>query len=489
MAPVDQKKLSRREFLRLTTALAATPMVGSFTEMALAAGPFNDYRALVCVFLLGGNDSHNMIVPLDGRYASYASNRGPLALPQASLQANAITDAVQGSFGLHPRLVKTAALYTGGRLAIVNNVGILLRPTSKSDYQNKFQLPPQLFSHSDMQMHWHTMHPQAPALSGWGGRLGDLLQSSNNEQLLVSVATASSSLFLKGGQSVVHQIGTWRPNSASSTIVQRIRAWRDWDVTRSNPQALYESSLVMPRRNLLEAQFGQIANRSVSTNDLLLETLYSGPVNGNYTEQFPITTPYPASNNLAAQLRSVAMMIAARSALGVKRQIFFVAMSGFDNHSDQYDTSSSARRPAAGEPAILYGKHADLLEQLDDALKAFYDTTVELGVQNNVTTFTASDFGRTLTSNGKGSDHGWGGHHFVLGGAVRGGQLYGSFHNLQVGSGNPSDAGQGRLIPAYSCDQYAATLGKWLGASPSELGNVLPNLGNFSGQTDLGFML
>lgn len=489
MRPVDLRKLPRRDFLRLTGALAAAPFLGSLTEAALAAGPFNDYRALVCIFLLGGNDTHNVIVPLDSRYGTYATVRGPLALPQTSLQGNAIVDATQGNFGLHPRLLKTAGLYASGRLAIVNNVGILLRPTSKADYQNKFQLPPQLFSHSDMQMHWHTMHPQAPAISGWGGRLGDLLQSANNGELLVSAATSNSSLFLKGSQSVVHQIGTWRPNSPSSTIVQRIRAWRDWDVSGSNPQGLYESSMTAPRRNLLEAQFGQIANRSISTNDLLLDTLYTGPVSGNYTERFPITTSYPANNNLAAQLRSVAMMIAARSTLGVKRQIFFVAMSGFDNHSDQYDTSSSTRRPATGEPAILYGKHADLLEMLDDALKAFYDTTVELGVQNNVTTFTASDFGRTLTSNGKGSDHGWGSHHFVLGGAVRGGQLYGAFHNLQVGAGNPLDAGQGRLIPNYSSDQYAATLGKWLGVTPSELATTLPNLGNFSGQTDLGFML
>ena len=181
-------------------------------------------------------------------------------------------------------------------------------------------------------------------------------------------------------------------------------------------------------------------------------------------------------------------MIAQRQALGVKRQIFFVTAQGsFDNHSDQFDTSGSAIQPPAGAPAILYGKHADDMGWLDAALKAFYDATVELGVQNNVTTFTGSDFGRTLTSNGKGSDHGWGSHHFVMGGAVQGGKIFGTFHNMQVGAGNPADAGQGRLIPSFSLDQYAATLSKWMGASPTDLNGVFPNLQNFP-VTDLGFL-
>ena len=428
-----------------------------------------------------------MIVPLDARFTDYTTNRGPLALPQSNLAANGITDSVQGSFGMHPRLQKTAALYRSGKLAVLSNAGILVKPTTKAEYQAGVQLPPQLFSHSDMQMHWHTAHPQAPAVDGWGGRLGDLLQSANAGQVLVSLSTASSSLFLKGNASVVQQIGTWVPNNTSSTIVQRIRAWRDWDVNGANPQAVYENSVKMARRNLLEDQFGDVATRSLTLNDLILQSLYSGPVNGAYTELHPINTPYPSGNSLAAQLRSVAMMIAARQTLGVKRQIFFVGMSGFDNHSDQYDTSASTIKPGAGDPAILFGKHADLLEQLDNALKAFYDTTVELGVQNNVTTFTASDFGRTLTSNGKGSDHGWGSHHFIIGDAVKGGQIYGNFNNLLVGTGNPSDAGQGRLIPDFSTDQYAATLSQWMGASGTELNTVLPNLANFS-VTNLGFM-
>jgi uncharacterized protein (DUF1501 family) len=479
----------RRRFLKLLGAGSAAPLLVALTRFADAAGPFNDYRALVCVFLYGGNDAHNMIVPLDSRYTTYAANRGPLALPQPSLQANAIVDPIQGSFGLHPRMTQLPGLFTSGRLAVVSNVGVLLRPTLKSDYQTKSQLPPQLFSHSDMQSHWQTADPQSPVLDGWGGRLADVIGGSNTGVLPVSISTASAGVMLKGEVGVAHQIGAYN-SSPRTTIVQRIRAWRDWDTTQAKPQAVYENAIVMARSNLLEDQFGDIAARSVQINDTILNALYSGPDgSGNYAQLYTINTVFPTGNSLAAQLRSVAMLIAARAALGVKRQIFFVSAGGtFDNHSDQFDASSSVLKPAAGDPLILFGRHADQLGQVDSALRAFYDATVELGVQDKVTTFTASEFGRTLTSNGKGSDHGWGGHHLVLGGAVAGGKIYGTFHNMQLGAGNPADAGQGRLIPSYAVDQYAATLGKWMGATAAELATVFPNLVNFAGATDLGFM-
>ncbi len=490
MRTFDLKKMQRRDFLKLLGAVGATPLMGALSELAYGAGPFNDYRALVCVMLPGGNDSHNMIVPLDGRYSAYAANRGPLAIPQSYLQVNAVNDPWQGSFGFHPRMSKTAALFKAGRLAVQTNVGPLIQPTTKADYSKRVQLPPQLFSHSDMTEYWHTAHPQAPALTGWGGRLGDLLQSANNNGLLVSVTTASAGVLLKGNSAVAHQIGTYRPTQPNTPIVQRIRAWRDWDVNGANPQAVYQNSVTMARRNLLEDQFGDIATRSLKINDQLLAVLYNGPAsNGTYTQKTTLDTALPANNPLAAQLRSVAMTIAARQALGVQRQLFFVSLgSSFDTHSDQYDTAYSTLKPQTGDPASAFGKHADLLGQLDDALKFFDDVTSELGVHNQVTTFTESDFGRTLTSNGKGSDHGWGAHHLIVGGAVQGGQIYGTFHNLQVGVGNPDDAGQGRLIPAYSVDQYAATLARWMGATPGDLNAVFPNLANFGSLTDLGFM-
>jgi uncharacterized protein (DUF1501 family) len=489
MRHFDIRKMKRREFIKLLGGITAAPLMGPLSELAYGAGPFNDYRALVCVFLFGGNDSHNMIVPLDGRYATYAANRGPLALPLANLQANSVTDSVQGSFGLHPRMTQTRALYNAGKLAVLSNVGILLRPTTKADYNTKNQLPPQLFSHSDMQDHWETSYPQAPVNDGWGGRLADLIQSANTGELSVSVSTASSGVFLKGEAAFATQIGTYNAASPGTPIVQRITAWRDWDVNGANPQAVYSSGITMARNNKLEDQFGDVAARSVDINNFILNALYTGPdAGGHYAEKIPLATVFPAGNPLAAQLRSVAMMIAQRNALGVKRQIFFVSVGGsFDNHSDQFDASSSTLKPPTGAPPILYGKHADQLQQLDAGLKAFYDATVELGVQNNVTTFTESDFGRTLTSNGMGSDHGWGGHHLVMGGATLGGKIFGTFHNMQIGAGNPADSGQGRLIPSYSVDQYAATLSKWMGANATDLDSVFPNLHNFP-TTDLGFL-
>jgi uncharacterized protein (DUF1501 family) len=478
------RDMSRRQFLRLVGGIAATPLAGALSEVAYGAGPFTDYKALVCVFLFGGNDAHNMIVPLDGRYATYASNRGPLALPQTSLAANAILDATQGSFALHPRMARTGELYRNGKLAIVSNAGILVRPTTKFDYQNRLQLPPQLFSHNDQQGHWLTCRPQVPATTGWAGRLGDLVQSANTGQVSVSIATTASSIFLKGDATAGYQVGAY---ASATPIVQRVRAYRSFDGA-SNTQAVFASTLTMARSNILEDQYGDIAAGAVQMNDIVLNAIYAGPdANGAYAERYAFNTAFPTDELLASQLRSVAMMIAARQALGVKRQIFFVSLGGFDNHSDQFDAATSALRPGAADPAIMFGKHADLLGQLDAALKAFYDATVELGVQNNVTTFTASDFGRTLTSNGKGSDHGWGAHHLVMGGAVKGGKIYGTFHNMQVGAGNPADAGQGRLIPDISVDQYAGTMARWMGASSADLNVVFPNLANFN-QVDLGFM-
>lgn len=477
---------SRRRFLQAMGGIASLPLVGALSEAALGAGPFSDYRALVCVFLYGGNDSHNMVVPLDARYPVYAANRGPLALPLSSLQATAIADPVQGAFALHPRMTRAASLYRAGKLAVVSNVGVLVRPVTKADYERNLHLPPQLFSHDDMQESWATCTPGSLTKEGWGGRFADLLQASSAGPMPIGVATGASGVFFKGFQTAGQEVAAYR--SATVPIVQRIRAWREGDVL-AKPQAVYQSLLAAARTNLLQQQYGEMAARTVAANDFVLGALYNGPDGaGRYAERFPLTTAFPAGNPLAAQLRSVAMLIAARQALGVKRQIFFVFVGGsFDNHSDQFDATYSPLQPGPGAPSILFGTHADLLLQLDTAVQAFYDATVELGVANQVTTFTASDFGRTFTSNGKGSDHGWGSHHMVVGGAVKGGRLYGTFHNAQLGAANPVDAGQGRLIPDFGVDQYGATLARWLGATGGDLGTVFPNLGHFA-TADLGFM-
>jgi uncharacterized protein (DUF1501 family) len=487
----------RRRFLQAMSAAAAMPMMGSLMQSAFAAGPFNDYRALVCLFLFGGNDSQNCIIPLGGEYAGYAAGRGNLAIPSASTLA--INPNIAGrSFGFHPSLPGLANIFnTDRKLAVASNVGVLLRPTTKAQYQAKTDLPPQLFSHSDMQSHWQTSLPDQPAQTGWAGRLADLIASANgNSQVSVSISAAGQSMLQKGNDVVAYSVGGW--GGTKSTIVKRLRSYRDWDnynPNRPNPQGAFEEQLVVARTNKLEDQWGDMAARAFDTGNFVNGVLYNldaagNPIKdgaGNVSEKFPITPAPPMTftnsqglsqnNRLAGQLRSVANMIAARDALGVKRQIFFVSLGGFDNHGDQFKNSNNTTTP------ILSGLHSDLLKQLDQALTWFYDWTKTQGISNNVTTFTLSDFGRTLTSNGQGSDHGWGGHYFAVGGAVDGGKFFGGPNAGQefptVALGTSTDVGQGRLLPTTSVDEYAATFARWMGASTGELGSLFPYLNRF----------
>ncbi len=497
---------NRRDFIKLMTAAAATPMMGNLMQAAYAAGPFNDYRALVCVFLFGGNDSQNMIIPLGSEYAAYLAGRGNLAIPQAN--ALPVTTGLAGrSFGFHPSLSGLQGIFNIDRkLACINNVSVLLQPTSKAQYQGGIELPPQLFSHSDMQSHWQTGRADFPALTGWGGRLGDLIESANgNSQVSVSITAAGQNLFQKGNNAVSYAVSGY--SGPKNTIVRRLRSYRDWDnysAARPNPQGAFENQLNILRANVLEDQWGDAAARALVTSEFVSGALYNldaanNPIkdaSGNVSEKFPITPAPPTtyidstgvsrSNRLAGQLRSVASMIAARNSLGVKRQIFFVSLGGFDNHGDQFKGSNNATTP------ILSGMHADLLKQLDQALTWFYNWTVSQGVANNVTSFTASDFGRTLTSNGLGSDHGWGGHSFALGGAVNGGAFYGGPAAGQefptVALGGPNDVGQGRLLPTTSVEEFGATFAKWMGASTGEFATVFPNLPRFSRTNGMPFL-
>lgn len=496
----------RRRFMKMMSAAASMPMLGNIMQAAYAAGPFNDYRALVCVFLYGGNDSQNMIVPLGTEYAGYLAGRGNLAIPQANtLPVNA--GLAGRSFGFHPSFTGLANIFnTSRKLACVNNVSVMLQPTSKAQYQSGTNLPPQLFSHSDMVSHWQTGHADAPALTGWGGRLGDLIESANgNSQVSVSITTAGQNMLQKGNSAVSYAISPW--GGTTSTIVRRLRARRDWDkgTNRPNPQAAFETQLNILRANALEDQWGDAAARALSGGEFVNGTLYNLAADGypvrdasnNVSEKFPISPAPPLTyidsagaskkNRLSEQLRSVASMIAARDSLGVRRQIFFVSMSGFDNHADQFLGSLNTTTP------ILSGRHAELFTQIDQALTWFYNWTVSQGIANNVTTFTGSDFGRTLTSNGLGTDHGWGGHHFVLGGAVNGGAFYGGPAAGQefptIALLGPNDIGQGRLLPTTSVDEYCATFAKWMGASTGELATVFPNLSRFPRSNGMPFLV
>lgn len=498
----------RRAFMKMMSAVAATPMMGSLMQAAHAAGPFNDYRAMVCVFLFGGTDSHNMIIPLGGEYAGYAAARGNLAIPSAN--AIPINPGIAGrSFGMHPSLSGLANIFnTDQKLAVATNVGVLLKPTNLAAYNARADLPPQLFSHSDMQSHWQTGRADFPAESGWGGRLADLIEGALGAgQVSVSISAAGQSLMQKGRSVVSYSVAPW--TGPKSTIVRRLRAYRDWDnwaASRPNPQAAFEAELLAARENVLEAQWGQMATGAMNTGNYLNGVFYNldaagNPLkdaNGVISEKFPISPAPPATyvdsqgltqnNRLAAQLRAVANMIAARDVIGVKRQIFFVSLGGFDNHGDQFKGSNNSTTP------ILSGLHSDLLKQLDQALTWFYDWTKSQNISNNVTSFTMSDFGRTLTSNGLGSDHGWGGHYFALGGSVAGGKFYGGANANEefptIALKTNTDVGQGRLLPYTSVDEYGATFARWLGATGSgELSAVFPNLGRFARSNGMPFLV
>ena len=451
---------SRRAFLQrgaaLSLAAGATPWALSLAAMGeAAAASATDYKALVCVFLYGGNDHANTLVPYDQpSYDTYRSFRSNIALDRAALAATVLTPASAGAgggqqFALAPGLAPLVPVFHAGKMAVVLNMGTLIQPTTKAQYSARsVPLPPKLFSHNDQQSFWQASSPEGAA-SGWGGRMGDLLASGNGNATFTCVSVAGNAVFLAGNSAVQYQV-----SATGSVPVNGIKS------------ALFGSSacstalqglMTATRTHVLENEHTRVSRRAIDANDQLTAALGTVSVN----------TAFPAGNSLAGQLGMVARMIAARNALGVKRQVFLVSLGGFDTHDS------------------LASVHPGLMATVGDALAAFYQSTQELGVADQVTTFTASDFGRTLLSNTDGSDHGWGGMQFVLGGGVRG-QSYVGTPPVLANNG-PDDVGQGRLLPAISVEQFGATLAGWFGVSATDQAAVLPNLANFSTR-NLGFM-
>ena len=481
---------NRRDFIRASATLGAMPFLPPFSISSANAADTSGYKALVCVFLFGGNDSHNMIVPRTAsEYNAYSAARGGLAemnglaLPWSSLLSISPTGMAANSFGLHPAMTNLATLFnTDKKLAVVANTGPLLAPTTLTQYQNRsVPLPPQLFSHSDMQMHWQTMRPDYPADTGWGGRMADVFRTAASGLLPVSTSLGGGNIFMKGDIVSAYSVTPIKYKTGvidNSTRIARTPAadvawnWTGGGVNRY-PQDVYVNNINDPRANLLEQQYAGINKASLDVGAFVTNAMYN--VSGStYTLKNAVPGTWPTTNRLAAQLHSVAAMIAARAALGVTREIFFVSLGGFDNHGDQFGSNGSTK-------SLLYGKHFDLLRTLDEALNVFYRSTESMGVANNVTTMTMSDFGRTLRSNGQGSDHGWGGHQLVLGGAVNGGRIVGDFPMPALGTS--VDVGEGRLLPAIASDAYIATLASWMGATPAEVASIVPNLSRFSTQS------
>lgn len=478
--------MNRRRFLKSTAALGAMPILPRFLGPAHAAD-VSGYKALVVVFLFGGNDSHNTVVPItSAEYDAYSAARGGLAeanglaLPQASL-----LPLSGGALGLHPAMTGLAQMYNADqRLAIVANAGVLLAPTTLAQYKAKsVPLPPALFSHSDMQSHWQTMRPDQPADTGWGGRLADVFRLGTSGSVPPSISLGGGGIFLKGDQVFSYSVSAMKYKSGAIDNAFRIarppRADIYWNWTGSNPQALFEANARLPRANLLEEQYATVTESAIDMGQFVSNAVYNETtVNGNttYALKSPVPGTWPTNNRLAAQLHTVAAMIAARQALGVTRQIFFVSLGGFDNHGDQF-----GRDTVSGNKTLLAGKHYDLMRTLDQALRTFYDATVAMGVASNVTTMTLSDFGRTLKSNGQGSDHGWGGHHLVMGGSVKGARIVGTMPAVALNTA--TDVGEGRLLPTTATETYAASCAQWLGATNTELDTVFPNLNRFPTRT------
>ena len=475
---------TRRAFLRRSSrlALAGTALPFALNLAAIgeaAAFDATDYKALVCVFMYGGNDYANTVVTYDDdSYNKYSTIRGGgagqtaggIALAKADLAATLLNPAVAlpglRQYALHPSMTGIAGLFNAGAAAVQLNVGPLVAPTTRAGYNSADRrtnpLPPNLFSHNDQQSVWQSSSPEGSTV-GWGGNLGDLALSSNSNSLFTCINVSGNAVFLSGDSALQYQIGSnnaVKINSVSNGVYGS-NAVRDamQQITRAGSG------------QVLENEYNTVTRRSIDS-----ELQMTAALNANPASNPPFNT-FSTSNSLASQLRMVARIIASRSSLGNKRQVFFVSLGGFDNHDG------------------VISNHVTNLGRVSNAMTEFYNATVALGVASKVTAFTASDFGRTLASNGDGSDHGWGSHHLMVGGAVNGKAFYGSAPPVSVGNTAAAEdqghVGQGRLLPSTSVDQYAATLAKWFGVADSEMSGILPNLNRFGGvnyPTNLGFM-
>ena len=462
------RRLVLQRGLQLGAMGVATPLAINLAAMSEAAAFDNsDYKALVCIFLYGGNDYANTVVPYDpANYALYhqiragaaGEDQAGIALARAALAPTALTPLVAQTltddlqYALNPALAGLKGLWDAGRLAVQLNVGPLIQPTTLAQYlsTNKVlnPLPPKLFSHNDQQSVWQSNGTEG-ATVGWGGRLGDIAlanNSNNPNSLLTCISASGNAVFVAGRDALQYQ------TSPQGAI--RINALNNGNAGFRNA---VNALITRASTHVLENEYAVVTRRSIDME---------GVVNGALANVNPATA-FPTGNPLASQLKIVARLIGARTALNTRRQVFFVSLGGFDNHN------------------LLMQDHPNLMTRLNGAMAAFYAVTVELGVADQVTTFTASDFGRTLSSNADGSDHGWGSHHFVMGGAVNGGRFYGTAPHVSIQTDD--QVGQGRLLPSTGVDQFAATLARWFGCSASELPGILPNVGNFP-NTALGFV-
>jgi uncharacterized protein (DUF1501 family) len=449
---------SRRDFLRNLAALSSMGLASRFDLLNVVASASaqqaNDYKALVCVFMFGGNDGNNTLIPIDGAgYGQYAAARptsSGINLPQASLLP--LQPLKEGSFGLHPALTDLQTLFNNNKMAVLANVGTLIQPISKAQY-NAGLRPLSLYSHADQQAQWQSSISDAASGTGWGGRVADKVAALNAKEFPVVTSLDGTVLFTTGtstsplaipasGSFALAGYSTSAASNARLAAVQQLLAQDSYNILVDGANAIGKQAL----------QLSTTVNPILANANSTVASLFA-----------------PLKTNTANQLFQVAKLIEARAATGARRQIFFVQLGSFDTHGDQLN------------------RQQNLFAELSPALKAFYDSTTALNVASQVTTFTLSDFGRTLQpASGGGTDHAWGNHHFIIGDAVHGGAFYGQYPELVLGGPNDAES-EGRWLPTTAVDQYGATLAKWFGVAPADLNTVFPNLTNFTTK-DLGFI-
>jgi len=470
---------SRRQFLRTASfasmaGVSASPFLIGLNSMAAMAqsNTSPDYKALVCVFLQGGNDGHGTVIATDpDSYSAFSQARSGapgLAYPLTDLLPIMLQTPQSGrTFALNPYLTGVQNLFNAGRAAIVANTGTLVVPATKAQVNaSSVPLPDSLFSHFDQTAAWQSVASNLGSGEhvGWGGAVADLIESMNmnSNSMFTCISTSGIALFLSGQSSFQLNCTPAGPIPISG-LAQPLFG-------NSAGTSALNSILSAEEANLFAKEYEVVIQRSIQAQATLASSMLPAGAGGvpNPTQFLDPTTKKLMDNPLAASLQTVARIIGGRAGLGVTRQIFYVQLGSFDTHNNQAQL------------------HATLLTQLGEALEYFDGLMTSFGLGNQVTTFTASDFGRTLTSNSNGTDHGWGSHHFVVGGAVQGQNMYGQYPVIGVNQAN--DVGAGRLIPTTSVDQYAGTLAKWFGLSDGQIRTVLPNFGNFGSSPYLGFM-
>lgn len=435
---------------------AAMATMGQWQMVQAATRATGKYRAVVCVYLFGGNDSFNMLVPRTASaHATYQAARPALAVPQASLlPISPVAGAAGIDWGLNPAMPELRALFEEGRAALLANVGPLVVPTSKTDYQQRrVPLPPELFSHVDQQAYSMSMGSETAARPGWGGRLADRLEAAgygSAMRLPIGLTLSGANAWMAGAETGMYSLGSSGPSQLNSAL-------RTATDARGLPRRqAFQQLLDAAQRdgNAFVREHGRMNRRAIDFSEFVFQAFNAAPAP---------STPFP-TGRFGDSLRTVARMISARGLLGQRRQIFFVGLGGWDTH----DTQTT--------------QHPNLLAQLSQGLAAFYQATVELGVADAVTTFTMSDFGRTLNNNGDGTDHGWGGHGWILGGDVVGRRIFGTLPEYALGSAR--DVGRGRMIPTTPVEQLGATLARWFGLGYGDTHEIFPNLRNFGAGAD-----